>query len=172
MVLLSDDMLSYLAWRERGFSVLHDHFRPSLWFSCGLGSRTPCCLDVSFLIPILARQTLPLCLGFALLCCRLRDCLLNCLCGDGAATSCVAVFGSHFYWAVVSACVMSRVGSFVPAPSSCALAPLYMLGVGRVFPLTNVLLTDRQGKYGRQEKALVSCIEKKNIILSFNFSIG
>ena len=63
---LSWGYIAYFPWCRRGCSVSCDRRRPSLWFSRGLGSRTPCCLAVSFLIPILARQTLPLCLGFAL----------------------------------------------------------------------------------------------------------
>ena len=44
----------------RGCSVSCDRFRHSLWFSCGFGSRTPCCLAAFLLLLLIVCQTLPL----------------------------------------------------------------------------------------------------------------
>ena len=62
------------------------------------------------LIPLNARQYLPLFFRFSLWCCFTTACSMTCLCGCGAAPSFVAAIGSHFCWAVVLACVMNRVG--------------------------------------------------------------
>ena len=74
--------------------------------------------------------------------------MLTCLGGDGDAPSCVAVVGFHFCSDVVSARLMPRDGCFVPASSSCASSPLYIIGVGRVF-LSDYGLLDDYYKWGR-----------------------
>ena len=61
--------------------------------------------------------------------------MLTFLGGDGDALSCVAVVGYQICKAMVSARMMARDSRFLTAPSSCASAPLYMIGVGRVLPL-------------------------------------
>ena len=139
---LSWGCLSDLPQCGRGYFISCDRCRPSLWFSHGFFSRTPCYLAVSFLFPLIAGQPPPLCLDFALQFCRPTACLLTCLGRYGAAPSCVSIVSSHLCWAVVSAHVMPRDGRFVQAPSSCASAPIYMLGFGRVLPLADSLLAD------------------------------
>ena len=70
----------------------------SLWFGRGFGAHNASCLDVTCQIPIIARQPLPICLGFALCCCCPPVCLITCLSGDGASTSCAVVVVSHFWF--------------------------------------------------------------------------
>ena len=142
VVLFSDGVLADLPWCGRGCSVSCDRCRPSLWFRRNFGSRTPCCLAVYFLLLLITRPHLPLCLGFALWCCCPTACSLTCLGGDGADPYCVAVVGSHICWDVVSALVMPCVGRFVPSTTSFTSDPLYMLGVSRVLPSANGLLDD------------------------------
>ena len=60
VVLSSDGVLDELPWCGRGLSVSCDRHRPSLWFNCGFGLRTPCCLAVFSLIPLIARHPLNL----------------------------------------------------------------------------------------------------------------
>ena len=142
VVMLSGGVLDYLPRCLQGFSIYFDCRWTSLLFSHGFGLHTPYCLDVSFLLPLIARRPLPLCFVFALWFCRPMAFLLTCLSGDVDAWSCVAVVGSHFCWAVVSARVMPSVGHFVSAPSYCVSSPLYILGVGHVLPLDVGFLAD------------------------------
>ena len=123
-------------------SVLCDHRLPSLWFRRGFVSHTHYCLVFLFLLPLIERHPLPLCLGFALQFCCLTACFMTCLNGDGAAPSCVSVVSFHFCWALVSYHVMPRDGRFMQAPSSYSSAPISMLGVCRVLRLANGLLYD------------------------------
>ena len=68
--------------------------------------------------------------------------LLTCFGGDDDNLSCVAVVAYQIYKAMVLAHVMPCDSRFLKAPSSCASAPLYMIGFGRVLPSANGLLTE------------------------------
>ena len=92
---LSLGCLADLPWCGRSCSISCDRCQPSLWFSRVFVSRTPCCSSILFLLPIIARRPLILCLGFALYFCHPTDCSVNFLVGYGTALSCVVRVGSH-----------------------------------------------------------------------------
>ena len=70
----------------------------------------------------------------------MTSCLLTCFGGEGTAPYCVDVVGSNFCWDVVLVLAMPCDGRFVSDPSPCASEPLYILGVGRMFPSVDGLL--------------------------------
>ena len=109
LVLLSDWFLADLPWCGKGCSISYDLRQSSLCFCHGFGSRTPCCLPVSFLLPLIARQPLLLWLDFSLWCWYLTAFYLTFLGGYVAAPSCVDNVVFHLYWAVLTSCVMPHV---------------------------------------------------------------
>ena len=89
-------------------AVVGSHF----WFRRSFGSHDASCMDVSYQLPILARQPFFILFGVVVWCCCLTSIFLTCLGVDRVGPSCVNVVGLTCGSAVFSDCALPVVWPF------------------------------------------------------------